>query len=114
MKIRVFLRSQNPAIDPPSFHLKTSEVDPLFFEEFLQAEHGAMIGRGRARKIDRRSMQLIARGAHDPEHVSTYGNWSGGDPARWAIVGQTTRASLFPGCPTFQMIPCGRAGLNAE
>jgi hypothetical protein len=115
MKIRVFLRSQNPAIDPPSSHQKESAfTDQQFIREFRAAKPGAIFSRGRAMKIDHRSLQLLARGPSEPDHVAKFPNWSGGDPAFWAIVGQTTRDSLLPGCPTFQMITTGRAGINAE
>jgi hypothetical protein len=100
MTTRVFALSANLAVDPPFYFLnKTSDADHL-------------VSMKRAKRIDHRTIQLLQlHPTEKQKRESFFANYSGGDPATWAIVGQTEVGGP-PGFPHYALINCGRAGLN--
>gem|GEM_PF-5138617 len=108
MQIRVFSRLHNPAVSSPLYFLKHGYAP----EDFRSAKVGDLCGRGRFRKVDHRSLQLMQRNPEESEPMVPPGNWSGGDPAQWIIVGQTSERRFGPGFPRYNLLNCGAAGLS--
>src|SRR5579864_209248 len=102
-RIRVFARTANPATDSPLDTISKKDAHDL-------------VSSGRAERLSRCRIRLLQRHTETRSFVArpaSFGNFSGGDPAIWAIVGQTEMGGA-PGFPHYMLINHGRPGLTAE
>jgi hypothetical protein len=101
VRTRVFACAANPAVDPPFYYLKKD------------SDAADLVTMKRARWISKHAIQLLQlHPTEQQKRESKFGNYSGGDPANWAIVGQTNPENFGPGFPHYCLINPGRAGLN--
>lgn len=108
MKISVFSLRANLAIDKPLFSLKKQEAP----DDFFLVDVGELCGGGRFKRVGRRSLQLMQKHITEQEQRIIPGNWSGGDPALWVIVGQTSERYIGPGFPRYNLLALGAPGLS--